>query len=194
MREIWVHSSIYSHDFAAFQWALIRLFACVQPYRILSSLPNLLRKEPNHVSGKDGQISLSVSCDNEKSRSTSCITLAIIDGDVGEQLLNSSMVGCEYRANILLKLFRQSRIAFQPKTNGKWAMIDNIRELKRILTIRVSSDCLLNSATISAGFGWVRDYQRQRWEFEIKFKMIECRTSSNWLTGQQSPVGSSAGY
>ena len=153
VREIWVHSSsIYSYVFNAFWRAWIQLFDCVQPCRILSSLPNLIRKELNEIAGKDGQISLSISRDDEKSRSTGCSTLAIINGDIGDEILSLGLVV----VNGLLKLFRQIGIDAQEQTKGKSAMINNAREFERSLTIRVFSDCRLNAATLLAGFGWDR--------------------------------------
>ena len=84
-------------------------FTPLHPYRILSSLPNLIRNELNDVPREHFQISLSISRDNEKSRSPGCITLAIINGDVGEQNLDGVVV----ENDAPLKLFRQIKIVFQ---------------------------------------------------------------------------------
>ena len=77
------------------------LITLVQPYRILSGIPNFPRNELDEISGKDGQIPLSVSRNDEQSRSTGSIThhlTTIIDGDIGKQHLNSGVVRAEASA------------------------------------------------------------------------------------------------
>ena len=45
--------------------------------------------------------------------------MPIIDGYIGDEILNIGMVGVEYIANVLLKLLRKSGIAFQAQTKGE---------------------------------------------------------------------------
>ena len=89
------------------------LFDRVQPRLIPSSLPNLFRNELKNISRKDGQISLSITCDDEKSHSTSYSTPTIINGDIDNTPLNNGTV-----VNRILKLFRQNGIAAQVQTKG----------------------------------------------------------------------------
>ena len=142
--------------------ALLQSFDCVHPYIVQSSIPNLVCNELNEISVENGQISLSVSRNDKKSRSPGCSTLAIIDGDIGEQTLNSGIV----ERNVLLKFSWKSGIIFQEQTKGELATIHNTREYVRSLTYRVSSDCPLNSAVISDSCCGDRDYQRKRWELK----------------------------
>ena len=135
-------------------------FILIRPYWIRSSLPNLVRNDLNEISRKYGQISLSVSRDNEKSRSTRCIThylMSIIDGNIGETHLSSGMVV----KNVLLKVLRKSEIASQEQPNGEWAMIDNIQGLRKGLTFRVSSDFPTNAARTSIGYFRERAYRKE---------------------------------
>ena len=86
------------------------LVARVHPHIVESSLPNLIRNEPDEVSGENGQISLSVSCDNEKSRSTRCSThylMSVKDGNISDKTLSS----CAIEQDISLEVFRKIRIA-----------------------------------------------------------------------------------
>ena len=103
----------------------------IHPYRILPSLPNLFWNELNEISGKNGQISLPKSCDNEKSRSTGGSThyVKMIDGYLREEILNLGVVV----VIVLPKLFwKKSGIVAQVKTKGEWAINDNIGDLKGI--------------------------------------------------------------
>ena len=111
--------------------------------------------------------------------------MSIIDGDVSDKILSCDVVV----VNALLELLRQSKIAFQPKTKGEWAMIDNTRESEVVLTCQVSSDCPLNVATKSAGCRGDKACERA---MRIKTKwQIKCHTLSIWSSTQYSPVGRS---
>ena len=76
-----------------------------------------MSNEANQVSGEDGQISLSVSRDNEESRTTRCIThfhlLPIIGGNVGDDFLCARVV-----ESVLLKLLWKSGILLQQQAKG----------------------------------------------------------------------------
>ena len=90
----------------------------IHPYRILSSLPNLIRDELNEIPVENCQISFSVSRNNEKSCSTGCSThylTSIIDRNIIEKLLSSTMVV----RDVFLKLSRKSGIAFQTQTERR---------------------------------------------------------------------------
>ena len=121
------------------------------PHRILSSLPNLISNELNQVSREHCQISLSVPCENEKSRSTRCskhYLISIIDDDFGDKILNISV----FVLVILLELWRKSGIGAQIQTKRELATItDNVLEFQRGLTYQVPLDCSSKPATIPAG-------------------------------------------
>ena len=104
-------SNLLYHIFVSRPIMLSISFSRVDPKIVLSSLPNLIRKEFNHVSRKDGQISLSISCNNEKSCSTSCTCFRMMN----KTLLDGRMV----EVKILLKLMRQIGITAQPKTEAE---------------------------------------------------------------------------